>query len=366
MEIIFIVGSIQALFFVILIFNKRNKSPEDYLLGAWLLLFCIHFLFPCFAYKDYPKYAFLAGTDAPLLMAHIVFLFIYTRSLIHGFKKYYLLHQLWVVIAYLLFLPYILLPGEKKQEIGENIGSENAYIWIAIGAIIVFCAIYLKLILHGVKKHRRKIKTMFSFEEHINLRWISILAYSIYGIYLLVFGLIILVYSGGLNPLMSDYIMYVMLVLFIYVIGYWGYRQNRIFVFENNNVAHQNIKQENHTTENKITKADLEFRDKLDHFMLVDKPYLNGKLSLIELATQMNTTSHYISHILNNVIHSNFYDYVNRYRVEEIKNRLAGEDAEKFTLLGLAYESGFNSKASFNRVFKNITGLSPSEYLAKK
>ena len=70
----------------------------------------------------------------------------------------------------------------------------------------------------------------------------------------------------------------------------------------------------------------------------------------------------YLSQVINEVEGINFYDYVNRLRVEEFKRLLSLPENQRFTLLALAYDCGFNSKSAFNRCFKKTTGLSPSEY----
>ena len=59
---------------------------------------------------------------------------------------------------------------------------------------------------------------------------------------------------------------------------------------------------------------------------------------------------------------NNFYDFINSYRVKEVQNRLEGGDSEVYSLLAIALESGFNSKSSFNAVFKKHTGMTPSQY----
>jgi AraC-like DNA-binding protein len=78
-----------------------------------------------------------------------------------------------------------------------------------------------------------------------------------------------------------------------------------------------------------------------------------------ELEIHPNT----LSQVINTVEQKNFFDYVNTLRIEEFKERIANPDNQKYTLLSLAFECGFNSKTSFNRNFKNLTGKSPSEYL---
>lgn len=90
--------------------------------------------------------------------------------------------------------------------------------------------------------------------------------------------------------------------------------------------------------------------------------FLNPELTLSDLAQKTNLSPNTVSHCLNTGLGQSFNDFVNAYRVAEVKRRLADPDAERFTLLGIAYESGFNSKTTFNRIFKEATGLSPKEY----
>ena len=96
--------------------------------------------------------------------------------------------------------------------------------------------------------------------------------------------------------------------------------------------------------------------------MLSDKVYLNPDLNIDQLAQICGLAKRTVSEHINKGHDLNFYDYVNAYRVEEFQNRLKDSQSEHLTLLAIAFESGFNSKASFNRIFKNLTGKTPSEY----
>jgi AraC-like DNA-binding protein len=102
-------------------------------------------------------------------------------------------------------------------------------------------------------------------------------------------------------------------------------------------------------------------RDLLDYFEN-EKPYLNNILSLKELADELGIPVNQLSHIINERIGKNFFDFVNTYRVEEFKSRASHPDFQNYTLISIAYDSGFNSKATFNRVFKKYTGQTPSNY----
>jgi AraC-like DNA-binding protein len=100
----------------------------------------------------------------------------------------------------------------------------------------------------------------------------------------------------------------------------------------------------------------------LYHTLETNKLYLNENLSISDLAEELGVSTKKLSELLNQHLDTNFYNLINHYRVNEVIARLSMPDAEKYNLLGIAYECGFQSKASFNRIFKQKTGHSPSAY----
>jgi AraC-like DNA-binding protein len=97
--------------------------------------------------------------------------------------------------------------------------------------------------------------------------------------------------------------------------------------------------------------------------MTEKKLYQTPELTLNIVSKELNIHPNTLSQVINSVEQKNFFDYVNTLRIEEFKHRITNPDNHKYTLLSLAYECGFNSKTSFNRNFKNLTGKSPSEFL---
>ncbi|GAB4511367.1 MAG: hypothetical protein Tsb004_15710 [Allomuricauda sp.] len=93
--------------------------------------------------------------------------------------------------------------------------------------------------------------------------------------------------------------------------------------------------------------------------------YLDPDFCTKDLAEMLGVHPNKISAALNNIEKQSFRNYLNSYRIEAFKTKLEDYDSKKETLIGLAYESGFNSKASFNRCFKMTEGISPSEYLKR-
>ena len=102
--------------------------------------------------------------------------------------------------------------------------------------------------------------------------------------------------------------------------------------------------------------------EKLNNHMAAEKPYLNPDLTLPQLAEEVNIPSYYLSQIINERLGVHFFDFINRQRVEDVKLRISDSQYNNYSILGIAFESGFNSKSAFNRVFKKFTGLTPSEY----
>ncbi len=90
--------------------------------------------------------------------------------------------------------------------------------------------------------------------------------------------------------------------------------------------------------------------------------YQDPDLSVGTLAEQLNLPAHELSRIINIGLKKNFSDLINEYRIRDVIAKLLNPAYNHITLLGIAYESGFNSKTTFNRVFKEITGKSPVEY----
>ena len=88
--------------------------------------------------------------------------------------------------------------------------------------------------------------------------------------------------------------------------------------------------------------------------------YLDGDLSLSRLASQTGVSKHHLSEVLNKHTGKNFYEFINEYRIAFVRERLAAEPDR--TILDIAFEAGFASKSTFNAVFKQFTGVTPSQY----
>ena len=230
-------------------------------------------------------------------------------------------------------------------------------------------AYYIYLSFGLLKRYKSLVKNNYSSLSEVDLRWLMIWIKGIFIFFILDLA------SGGLIMLSRTYLIMeniifinlFYLVGLIWYIGYYGINQTNVFLMENIN-ATSTEKEEEKT----ITKANTsllndpkeieDLKQKLQQAFEVDELYKEETITLREVAKRIDTTDKKLSELINTELQSNFYEYVNGFRVEAFKQRVQKGDAKDLTLLAIAYESGFNSKATFNRIFKQYTGLTPSQY----
>jgi AraC-like DNA-binding protein len=123
------------------------------------------------------------------------------------------------------------------------------------------------------------------------------------------------------------------------------------------------IEMENDTEENTGDDFIKEWKEKILQVVVDAKQFEKPELSLTDLAKQLGTNASVLSRVVNKGFGMNFNDFINYYRVQAVLEKLKAGEQKTQTLLGIAYDCGFNSKATFNRAFKKVTGVSPKEWL---
>lgn len=329
-------------------------------LSAWLLYLAIHIL--CISasqseniiyssYFVYPSYI-LAGL-------HGFFLYLCTKSLISdspkGFKKEHITIAGYILIAITGFFLYNSYPQETTV-------ATRMFAFL-FNALFIILAIKL---FHLYKKY---LQTNFSNTDKLSFNWMRFLAF---GLIFLFSGALVLVilYEFFSFPLSLYSIFAVIVLLFVNVLGFRGIKHSTIFnqtVIPYNQAQSEELhaaNKEDTSYANYGLKQDdaVSLSGKLKIYMETEQPYINMDLTLKDLATALDTYPHYITQVLNTVFNQNFYDFINTYRVEEVQRRLLDPQFKNLTILAVAYDCGFNSKSSFNRIFKQKTGLTPSEY----
>jgi AraC-like DNA-binding protein len=386
----YLIGIIVTFFLAIILLSKKGKSEADWILFSWLMVMGVH-LVAYYLFATGKNYSFphLLGFEAPLPLLHGPLLYLYTQALTNQIapRKYRLVHFLPFLLSYLLFLQFFLLPAGQKISIYKKGGEGYETLTVFMLAIIILSGVvYVALSLKLLQNHKRTISNQFSYEEKINLAW---LRYLIFGI-----GLIWVFVVIGNDP-----IIYSVVVFFVVFLGYFGINQVGIFTQKSPTKIVETFKKEAMTKEDEVVvqrvepdveissepmrngevettskkskysksslspEAAKEIHSMLTEAMAQKKLYTNAELTLAELAQSLEVHPNNLSQVINTFEEKTFFDYINEKRVEEFKRIVSLPENQKFTLLALAHDCGFNSKTSFNRNFKNVTGLSPSEYL---
>lgn len=124
-----------------------------------------------------------------------------------------------------------------------------------------------------------------------------------------------------------------------------------------------NQKYARHSLDNAVAR---DYQHQLLKHMEEIKPYLENELSLHRLAEQLNIPAHHLSIVINRDLETNFFDFLNHYRIAEARRLLDDPRNHDENLLSICYASGFQSRSAFNKAFKRICGMAPSEYRKSK
>ena len=221
--------------------------------------------------------------------------------------------------------------------------------------------------------HNKGIEHFFSFSEGISLRWIRIFILG------MIFYFLIFILSNNelflvswLSNTIYDFSHTIITLFFIFLIGTNGVKQLNVFEVSNNvlNVANETKVEEilDKTEKEKSTTSGLdelrknELHDKMIVLFEKDKIYLNPSLTLDFIAKELDTNRSYVSQVINECFDSNFYNLVNKYRIDEAVKMLQDEKFSNYSIEGIANSCGFASRSSFSSSFKKFTGKNPSDY----
>lgn len=360
-------GVALAVFLDLLLLAKRRKSRADWILACWLLIIALHLLM--FTFIGLNMYPQLLGIDLPFPLLHGPLLYLYTRALTgrRVARRHLLMHLALPVACYLYLIPFILLPASEKLFVyqHEGVGYET-FLFVRALFIPTSGVVYILLSLMELRRHRKAIVEQFSSVDKVNLAWLQNLIIWLSAIWVLVL-------------IGNDHWIFSATVVFTFLIGFFGIRQGVIFNTHPPEVGHnrgdklpietkvEDITEEPEAVKYQKSGLSAESSDalhrRMNALMAAEKLYKASEFSLTDLAERLNVPPNHVSQVINEREGKNFYDYVNSLRIHEFMAIARAPGSRKLTLFGLAQLCGFNSKSTFNRYFKKITGQSPSEYL---
>lgn len=350
-ESLYYIGIIQAVFAALLIFKKPNKSWADRLLVVWVLLVGVEMLYSLLnltLVKGLPDIIIIPFAYGP-------FLYFYTLLQVNRYQKFpktLLLHLLPVVIFAIIGICWQSPLDVTTIDFFKK-GNLTILGTINFSCFIVSILYYWLKVLKLVKRYNLGYENLYSHESvQLRLSWVRTIALWI----LLSFLVSVLFYTmfslKNIFPFNPIEIYHVGVVVFLFSITYFGVHQPATYQLQ---LKKQPKGKVDNAKENELIKQ-------LHMLMQSKKPYLNGELTIKDVADDMDVNTVVLSNALNHHLNKNFFTFINEYRVKEAKERIKADPNKSLTLLSIAYDSGFNSKSSFNALFKKYAGTTPSQY----
>lgn len=357
--VILINGAIAQGLFVVLLLNHKNvrKSRANLFLSILMVAMAFsiaHILYAGKVIDHISQNVYSLGDPTFLLIAPL--LWFYASELTgHSirFSGKLFLHFLPFFLVILFSLTFNSIESEAFTAfIRQNQRLLNIFFWIMV--VIQFSG-YLYVIHKMLIAHQRLIQQEVSNTENVNISWVQffLIVFLIINLFFLfsLFAVIHLHNDGWLQKTTAA-----LFSLSIFALSFKGILQQEVFNTYIDQPSSQTSNSQASAEPNKI------LIEKVVQYMIAKKPYLDAELTLSGLAKDLSMSRSQLSQLINDGIGENFYDFVNKYRVEEVKRLMTDPQISNYSLLGIALEAGFKSKSTFNLIFKRFTGLTPSEY----
>lgn len=405
METLLYIGIVHSLFIIFFLLSKPQKNKRDIIVIYWMVFLGLPMLsnvvgpegfnLPIPLLREKLPYAFIYG---PLLL-------LYTTHITGGKK--------WTKIQYFVhFIPFVMASTYKLIFVPElsynpNLDPSNSNLGNILSLAILSSAIgYSVVTLNHLKKHNKEVLEQFSsLSTAISLKWLKWLTFVFIFICIQPFLLLFLDFPEILHTRIFS------LLTFMLVVSFFGLKQLQIFhegngsggmgygsnygerkvpnpdlekLSKKESVLKGNTLTETHLAEELISAEPVEqlvecskgryensrltdersqeLLTQLKAHMVMQKPHLDSSLTADKLALQLGIPRYVLSQLFSEQLQTNFYQFINEYRVQAVKEIMLDPTHQSMTILDIAHRCGFNSKSTFNKFFKTMTNLTPSQY----
>jgi AraC-like DNA-binding protein len=390
---------VHGLVYAILLYRKGiiKETTADKWLSFFLLL-CILYITPWmvgfagwYDAQPYRDILFYIPFQHLYLLGPVIFF--YVQSLLNPsfrFRKKEWLHLL-PGLLYLLFNAVMVITDKlvlKKYYFLANEQDPDFDTWYQLTGFLSML-IYFILSLRYYSLYKKLMVQVISYADTVMFRWIKnfLLAFLLMLITRLIFYIVGLFIPDTYINSWWYFLAFAIIFYYIAITGYansietkiafqpnlLNYRPALLLNYQPTHFSDQVETEEAEVIDinsvaaakNNTTEEVKEWKEKLLQLLQSGKAYEDPELSLTQIAKQLQSNPSFISKMVNQGFGINFNDFVNQFRIEAVKEMLSKGEHKKQTLLGIAFECGFNSKATFNRAFKKATGVSPKEWIEK-
>lgn len=356
-EYLFSLFSFLALILAILLFlKKKGDRGANSLLGIYVLLFGYNVFYNTLYWSKKLFTADFIGllfTNVLVWVLYGPILYFYIRRVLYGTKFRWkdLLHFLPFLILLLNYSRVYVMDSATKMELLQNrtiILHLYFFTYYEEIAIIALMLLYFALIYTRLKKGTA------GFNKDLWLKWVSFS----YLAYVISFSSYFVLQGLGILQKEHDYFIGASMIFFISMLAYFGFAQPEVFEGTPMNKIMPIIK---YKTTGLTHGYAMELKENLQKYMEEVKPYLKSEFRLDDLAENLNVSRHHCSQVINEQFDSTFFNFINKYRIEEAKKML--EKDQSLTISDVMYACGFNNRVSFYNAFKKFTGTTPKSFL---
>ena len=362
--IVSLLVAFQMSFMAVYLFtHKKGNRRNNRLLGFVFLMFALNMA--DFAMR-------MSGLTFPLASVHLLddcffflygpVIYFYTQGVVYAdfsFRRRDILHFIPFLVVAVAFVANILMADQvAQQEFADKMVRGGLPAWVPVLSLSIYghVLIYLYLSWRSLKRYQAVLKDRYSTIHEINLDWLRFMIRTFFGITLI--GMV-----NSFVPVFRSRVFLFVTVVFLLLVSF--YFINRVLVKALSQPALfsgiRKAESEKYAMSNLSSEQVERHKNELLLLMQQEKLFLEPELKSTDLARELGISTKTLSQVINQGFDQNFFDFVNRFRCEEVKRILRGPD-RKITILEAMFASGFNSKSSFNKEFKKLTGQTPSEY----
>ena len=369
LKILFVVLCFQFLFVSIFLFQSRNgKSISNKLLAIlfFMLSFAIINLYLA-VFRIEVSFPGLLFIDDTFMFAYGPLLYVFTRSVLikdYKIKNKDLLHFILFILALSAVITIILFADVNSLSTSiYSVETQEIPLYIRFGEMLILGHIFLYLIKSKleVRKLVNKAYNTYSSLNNQNYKLLQFILNSFIILFVLSLMHSILPFVGIKSTLLMTLLL--MVLFMFYFINSVLFKMLKLSTKESGIIAQSNINTSNKYASSTITKEELiEHKMNLWNYIIDNKRYLDSELNIDDLAKELNLSSKVLSQIINEGYACNFYDFINKFRIEAVKDKFTNQTDSKMTILEVMYSTGFNSKSSFNTAFKKFTKQTPTQF----
>lgn len=369
LKILFSILCFQFLFVALFLFqNKKGKSISNKLLAlVFLMLAVAVFNFYIMVYDvqtGIPQILFL---DDTFMLAYGPILYIFTQSVIYKnytFKRKDIIHFIPFIISFVLFILLLwFYQSGVFDQVTRQIRNQSIPVYFRIAELLILLHIfyYLYRSKTEINKVVGKAMEFYSSFNQDNFKLLQFILNCFIILFLLSLFHSFLPFIGIRNGLLITLLLMVLFMLFFIssvLLKLLNQSSN-----ESGAISQDTYKEKNRYAGSNLSKEELQVtKDRLWNYMIDNERYLDSELNIADLSKELNLSSKMLSQVINEGYNCNFFDFVNKFRIEMAKSLFEDQSDSKLTISEVMYDSGFNSKSSFNTAFKKFTQKTPTQF----